>query len=84
MSTVLSIVGKNTLPIYVIHYLFIVTMPSALRDIINVSNGFFFQLVITFVYVALIIFLCLLVDRILSLNPIIRMIFLGESKKRCW
>lgn len=45
---------------------------------------FFFQFVITFVYAALVIFVCLLVDRILSLNPIIRMIFLGESKKRCW
>lgn len=84
VSKMLSIVGKNTLPIYAIHYLFIATMPSVLRDMIDISNGFFFQFVITFVYAALIIFLCLFVDRILSLNPIIRMMFFGESKKRCW
>ncbi len=39
---------------------------------------------ITFVYAVLVIILCLLVDRILSLNPITRMIFWGESKKREW
>lgn len=84
VAKMLSIVGKNTLPIYAIHYLFIAIMPCALCDMVDIPNGFFFQLVITFVYAALIIFLCLLVDRILSLNPITRMIFFGESKKREW
>lgn len=84
VAKMLGIVGKNTLPIYTIHYLFIAIMPCALHDMVNIPNGFFFQLVITFVYAVLVIFLCLLVDRILSLNPITRMIFLGESKKREW
>ena len=84
VAKMLSIVGKNTLPIYAIHYLFIAIMPCALHDMVNIPNGFFFQLVITFVYAVLVIFLCLLVDRILSLNPITRMIFFGESKKREW
>lgn len=84
VAKMLSIVGKNTLPIYAIHYLFIAVMPCTLRDMVNIPNGFFFQVVIVFVYAALVIFLCLLVDRILSLNPITRMIFFGESKKREW
>lgn len=84
VARVLSIVGKNTLPIYAIHYLFIAVVPYALRDMVNIPNGFFLQLVTTFVYATLVIFLCLLVDRILSLNPITRMIFFGESKKREW
>lgn len=53
-------------------------MPCTLRDVINIPHGFFFLLVITFVYAVLVIILCLLVDRILSLNPITRMIF-GEK-----
>lgn len=84
VAKMLSIIGKNTLPIYAIHYLFIAIMPCTLRDVINIPHGFFFLLVITFVYAALVIILCLLVDRILSLNPITRMIFWGESKKREW
>lgn len=84
VAKILSIIGKNTLPIYAIHYLFIAIMPCTLRDVLNIPHGFFFQLVITFVYAVLVIFLCLLVDRILSLNPITRMIFFGESKKREW
>lgn len=84
VAKMLNIIGKNTLPIYAIHYLFIAIMPCTLRDVVNIPHGFFFQLVITFVYAVLVIFLCLLVDRILSLNPFTRMIFLGESKKREW
>lgn len=84
VAKMLSIVGKNTLPIYAIHYLFIAIMPCTLRGMVDIPNGFFFQLVITFVYAVLVIFLCLLVDRILSLNPITRMIFFGESKRREW
>ncbi len=84
VARILSIVGMNTLPIYAIHYLFIGVLPNTLHEMVYISNGFFFQLVISFVYAVFAIILCLLVDRILSLNPITRMLFWGESKKREW
>lgn len=84
VARILSIVGMNTLPIYAIHYLFIGVLPNTLHKMVYISNGFFFQLVISFVYAVFAIILCLLVDRILSLNPITRMLFWGESKKREW
>ena len=84
VARLLSIVGMNTLPIYAIHYLFIGVLPDTLHEMVYVSNGFFLQLVVSFVYAVLAIILCLLVDRILSLNPITRMLFFGESKKREW
>lgn len=62
----------NTLPIYAIHYLFIGVLPNTLHEMAYIPNGFFFQLVISFVYAVFAIMLCLLVDRILSLNPITR------------
>lgn len=62
VAKILNIIGKNTLPIYAIHYLFIAIMPCTLRDVLNISYGFFFQLVITFVYAVLVIFLCLLIE----------------------
>ena len=84
VARILSIVGMNTLPIYAIHYLFIGVLPNTLHEMVYISNGFFFQLVVSFVYAVFAIILCLLVDRILSLNPITRMLFWGESKKREW
>lgn len=84
VARILSIVGMNTLPIYAIHYLFIGVLPNTLHEMVYISNGFFFQLVVSFVYAVFAIILCLLVDRILSLNPITRMLFGGESKKREW
>ena len=84
VARILSIVGMNTLPIYAIHYLFIGVLPNTLHEMVYISNGFFFQLVVSFVYAVFAIILCLLVDRILSLNPIARMLFWGESKKREW
>ena len=84
VARILSIVGMNTLPIYAIPYLFIGVLPNTLHEMVYISNGFFFQLVISFVYAVFAIILCLLVDRILSLNPITRMLFWGESKKREW
>ena len=84
VARILSIVGMNTLPIYAIHYLFIGVLPNTLHEMVYISNGFFFQLVVSFVYSVFAIILCLLVDRILSLNPITRMLFWGESKKREW
>ena len=70
VARILSIVGMNTLPIYAIHYLFIGVLPNTLHEMVYISNGFFFQLVVSFVYAVFAIILCLLVDRILSLNPI--------------
>lgn len=84
VARILSIVGMNTLSIYAIHYLFIGVLPNTLHEMVYISNGFFFQLVVSFVYAVFAIILCLLVDRILSLNPITRMLFWGESKKREW
>ena len=78
VARILSIVGMNTLPIYAIHYLFIGVLPNTLHEMVYISNGFFFQLVVSFVYAVFAIILCLLVDRILSLNPITRMLFWGE------
>lgn len=80
----LSVAGKNTLPLYAIHYLFIAILPQTFHDMANVSMGFFFQFVIAFVYAAMVILLCLIMDRIISLNPITRMLLFGESKKRKW
>ncbi|WP_320978401.1 acyltransferase [Bacteroides sp.] len=80
----LSIVGKNTLPIYAIHYLFITTLPQCLHDAVNVPMGFFLQFVIAFTYAVVVVILCLIIDRIISVNPITRMVFFGESKKREW
>ena len=80
----LSIVGKNTLPIYAIHYLFITTLPQCLYDAVNVPMGFFLQFVIAFTYAVVVVILCLIIDRIISVNPITRMVFFGESKKREW
>lgn len=80
----LSLVGQNTLPIYAIHYLFITNLSIDLSPILNHHQGFFLQVVISFVYAACVIIACLVVDRILSLNPITRLVFFGESKKREW
>ncbi|GLL54493.1 hypothetical protein KUBF_21550 [Bacteroides finegoldii] len=80
----LSVIGKNTLPIYAIHYLFITTLPQRLHDAVNVPMGFFLQFVIAFAYTIIVVILCLIIDRIISINPITRMVFFGESKKREW
>lgn len=80
----LSVIGKNTLPIYAIHYLFITTLPQCLHDAVNVPMGFFLQFVIAFTYAVVVVILCLIIDRIISVNPITRMVFFGESKKREW
>lgn len=80
----LSLIGKNTLPIYAIHYLFITTLPQRLHDAVNVPMGFFLQFVIAFTYAVIVVVLCLIIDRIISVNPITRMVFFGESKKREW
>lgn len=80
----LSIIGKNTLPIYAIHYLFITTLPQSLHDMMNVPMGFFLQFIIAFTYAVIVVVLCLIIDRIISINPITRMMFFGESKKREW
>lgn len=83
-SRVLSVIGQNTLPIYAIHYFFIAGLPVSFHEFVNVPMGFVFQFVIAFVYAVVIVGMCLVVDRILSVNPITRMLFFGESKKRCW
>lgn len=78
----LSIVGQNTLAVYAIHYLFIAQSPQLLHDMTTIPMGFFFQFVIAFVYAVIVILLCLAVSWIISLNPITRMIFFGEVKKK--
>lgn len=83
-ARLLSIIGMNTLPIYAIHYLFICVCPTNIYDMVSIPNGFFFQLIVSLVYAVLAIIVCLLVDRILSLSPITRMLFFGESKRREW
>lgn len=47
VARILSIVGMNTLPIYAIHYLFIGVLPNTLHEMVYISNGFFFQLVVS-------------------------------------
>lgn len=82
VARILSAVGMNTLPIYAIHYVFIGTLPNTLHDMVYVHHGFFLQFVVSFICAVFVIAICLLVDRVLSLNSITRMLFFGESKKR--
>ena len=44
VAKMLSIVGKNTLPIYVIHYLFIAIMPCTLRDMVDIPQWILFSI----------------------------------------
>lgn len=82
ISKVLGVIGRNTLPIYATHYLFLLPLPSALKEIVDVSNGFIFQFVVSFSYAILIIVFCLSLDRIISKNSLTRIICFGELKKR--
>lgn len=83
-ARLLGIVGMNTLPIYAIHYLFIVSLPLAMSKILQVQYGFFLQLLVALIFAFMAIGLCLLIDRIISYNPFTRMLFFGEEKKREW
>lgn len=76
----LSMIGRNTLPIYAIHYLFITTLPESLQNMVNVPMGFFLQFIIAFPYMVVVVVLCLLVNRVLSSNKYIKLIFFGSSK----
>ena len=83
-ARILALVGKNTLPIYAMHYLFIAALPVMVRNWVNVPMGFIFQLIVTFIYASAVILICLVVDRMISHNPFTRMFFFGETKKREW
>lgn len=84
IAKALGIVGRNTLPIYAIHYFFIAELPIAWHNFVNVPMGFFFQFVIALCYSLIVVLLCLVIDRIISFNPLTRMLFFGETKKREW
>lgn len=78
----LGYVGRNTLPIYAIHYLFLAPLPLCIRDMCLVPMGFTLQVTVSFACAALIILLCLLMDRIISINPITKLLFFGQIKAR--
>lgn len=76
----LSLIGRNTLPIYAIHYLFITSLPEALQNMVNVPMGFFLQFTVEIPYMIAVVILCLVTNHILSANKFIKSLFFGSSK----
>ncbi len=82
LGRALLVVGRNTLPIYAIHYLFLAPFPPSFQEFFNGGTLFIFQFVTALTYAVIVVALCLVIDRIISLNSITRMIFWGEIKRR--
>ena len=78
----LALVGRNTLPIYAIHYLFIAPLPASFLAMTNVPLPFFFEAVITGIYAVVIVAFCLAANWVISMSPVTRCIFYGETPRK--
>lgn len=74
----LGYLGRNTLPIYSIHYLFLSPLPLCVREMCLVPMGFTLQVTVSLAFASIIIGLCLLVNKLLAFNSITKMLFFGQ------
>ena len=81
IAMVLSKVGKRTIAVYAIHYFLIQEVPFDVQSFVNVPMAFFFLFLATLIYAVCMISVCLVADKLLSMNPITKFIFWGETKK---
>ena len=75
----LILIGKKSLLIYVLHYFFLVDISDIGHVVLDVSNGFFLQLITSIVISFPIIFFCIVIGWFIESNKYLSIIMLGHN-----
>lgn len=77
----LTYLGTKTLPVYLIHYFFIPDMKVFKGILESIGNPFIVHLVVCLLLALMIIFVCLVIERIINVNRYLACIMFGKALK---
>lgn len=78
----LSDIGQKSLAIYCIHYFLISDLSQIIHQYLDINNGFGIQLILSLTYTIIIIYACLIAEKIFSINSITNLLLLGKFNSK--